>query len=274
MKNRLWTKWLIYTVCVCGMALSAQARKKEITLVLVPREEATTKLGVEIASRYPTLLISYKVAKNGALSLHGWTGSKWVNITHADYVSGNFFKKGPDSALVVEKEGVPAPEKLMPPVDWCTDVSKITTTELRPLIHLTGQYFDYNFKDWEWFAKRYRMSINAINPENLNVSWYHKRLDEHLKAGKQLGSDDLKYWVVVRQTVVEKSPDVEQGTPEAAEPGSEELHVFTNAVPPAVVMGAGDVPAETQDNLDNAAEEASPEAVVPEVKKDTPDSAE
>lgn len=241
MKNRRWMKWVGCAVFACGMALSVQARKEEVTLVLVPREDATKQLGLDIANRYPTMLVSYRVAKSGAISLHGWTGTKWVNITLDDYVAGGFFKRGPDSALIVEKAGAPVPEKLVPPVDWCSDVAKVTTTQLRPLIHLLGQYFDFSYKDWKWFAKRYRLEISAINPEGLNMAWYHKRLDEHLKSEKPEGSDDLQYWTSLRQTVVAEPPAEEQ---DAGDDGEEVADPFTNSVPPAVVMGAGDVPEE------------------------------
>lgn len=260
MKNKRWMNWVGCTVFACGLALSAQARKEEITLVLVPREDATQQLGLDIANRYPTLLISYRVAKNGTISLHGWTGTRWVNITPEDYATGSFFKQGPNSALIVEQAGAPVPEKLVPPVDWCTDVAKVTTTQLRPLIHLLGQYFDFNYKDWKWFAQRYRLEVDAINPEGLNMAWYHKRLDEHLKSGKPVGSDDLQHWISIRQTVVAVPPVEEKGTPDDGEVAADP---FTNSVPPAVVMGASDVPEEGADDTEaekETADETEPES--------------
>jgi hypothetical protein len=241
MKSRRWIKWVVCAVFAGGLVLSVQARKEEITLILIPREKATQQLGLDIANRYPTMLVSYTVAKNGTISLHGWARTRWVNITPDDYAAGNFFKKGPHSALIVEKAGAPVPEKLVPPVDWCTDVAKISTTQLRPLIHLLGQYFDFNYKDWKWFSQRYRLSVDAINPEGLNMAWYHKRLDEHLKSGKPVGSDDLQYWTSLRQTVVAVPAAEEKGT---VDDGEVTTDPFTNSVPPAIVMGAGDVPEE------------------------------
>jgi hypothetical protein len=261
MKNKPWMKGLACAVFACGLAVSVQARKEELTLVLVPREEATTKLGMDIASRYPVLLATYRIAPNGAVSLHGWTGEKWVNITLSDYAAGNFFKTGPNSALIVEKAGAPVPEKLVPPVGWCKDVSKITTTQLRPLIHLTGQYFDFGYKDWKWFAKRCGMEIDAINPEGLNMAWYHRRLFENLKSAEQAGADDLQYWVSLRQTVAAELPEAAE---EMADP-------FTNAVPPAVIMGAGDVP---EEHMDDGAEKESAEKPNPEEKDEAPDGME
>jgi len=248
MKNRPWIKRWACVVFACGWVVSVQARTEERTLLLVPREAATTKLGLDLANRYPVLLITYRVAPNGSVSLHGWTGTGWVNITLSNYTSGKFFEEGPNSALLVEKAGVPLPEKLIPPAEWCKDVSKITTTQVRPLLHLTGQYFDFSYKDWKWFAKRFGMEIDAINPEGLNMAWYHRRLDENLKAGDPASADDLHYWVSIRQTVAVE--------PEAVEAMEDP---FTNAVPEAVIMGAGDVPAELEVEKDEAAEKSSPE---------------
>lgn len=254
MKNRRWMKWVACAVYVCGLLFSAQARKKEVTLVLVPREDASQQLGLDLANRYSILLVTYKVAPNGVVSLHGWTGSQWVNITLADYQAGNFFKKNPGSALIVEKEGETVPQKIVPPKTWCTDVSKITTTRVRPLIHLTGQYFDFNHRDWAWFANRYNQKIEAINPEGLNTAWFHKRLGDHLKSGTPAGANDLQYWKSLRKSVVAEPilavATTEAGASEAIEPGVEnELpDPFADPVPPAIVMGAGNVPEERMIN--------------------------
>ena len=249
MKRFRWIKWLFCAVFAWGLVLAVEARKEEVTLVLVPREDTTTRIGLDIANRYPTLLVSYLVSPRGDVSLHGWTGRQWVKVSLADFAAGSFFKNGPSSALIVEKKGAPATESLIPPKEWCAEVSKVTTTNIRPLLHLVGRFYDFNHKDWTWFAKRYGQSIDAINPEGLNTSWYHKRLDEHFKDSTPVGSDDLQYWLVVRENEVIHPPVVE--------PIDLIEDPFTNAVPPAVVMGAGDV-TEEQGVGNDAPKESAP----------------
>jgi hypothetical protein len=246
-------KLILVVGFLCGLVFSSQARKEEITLVLVPRNDATIQLGLDIANRYPTLLISYLIQGNGSASLHGWTGTQWVNVKVDDFKSGEFFKTGPDSALIIEQEGSAVPDELIPP-EWCKDVSKITTTQIRPLVHLIGQYYNFDFKDWKWFSKRYNQPIEAINPEGLNLSWYHKPLNEHLKEAGQIGASDLQYWVSVRQSLVLDEPAEEL---ERIEDGAavEAGNPLTNEVPSAVILGAGDVPEEHSDeplDLDTA----------------------
>ena len=247
MKNRL-SYMLGVALVVMVSAQSFASRKDEVTLLMVPREDRVQQVGMDIANRYPTLLVSYKLGANGAVSLHGWSGSQWLTISEQDFKEGKFFRTGPNSALVVEKAGVPVPEWLVPADEWCAEVYKITTTDTRVLLHLVGQYYDFKFKEWEWFARRYGKTVDHINPEGLNVAWYHKRLGENVKKGNASGSADLQYWEALRIAVpAEPEGDLEESIhPEMEIPNDPEVDPFSNDAPAAVVMGAGDVIAEVE----------------------------
>lgn len=246
MKNRKSALCIVAALVACSAVFSNAARKDETTLVMVPREEETIRLGTDIANKYQkTLLISYKLGANNAVSLHGWTGSDWVNVRLEAFQGGEFFKKGPDSALIVEKAGVAVPDTMVPPGDWCASVAKITTTEMRPLLHLVGQYYDFSFKEWKWFANRYSMDVDAINPEGLNVAWYQRRAGEHLKPREQQGASDLQYWMLLRQPVLAEpvlavDAEAKKASPIPAVEQEEPGNPLTNAVPAAVVLGATD----------------------------------
>lgn len=242
-------KKLIFALVAGGMMVSivSASRKDEVTLVMIPRDDSVRRVGLDIANRYPTLLVSYKIQPNG-VSLHGWNGKEWVNISLDDFQGGDFFRTGPDSALVIEEEGVPVPETLIPPAGWCDAAYRITTTEKRPLLHLVGQYYDFKHKDWQWFSENYKMSMEAINPEGLNVSWYHKRFGDNLKKGP-VAADDLQYWVAIRhpepvmaeeEAVSETNAVESAGQPEMELPDDPGVNPLTNAAPAAVVLGAGD----------------------------------
>ncbi len=253
-KYRILMLWHIAVILVCTAMHSAAARKDEITLVMVPREDAAVQLGMDIANKYPTLLVSYRLGANDIVSLHGWTGTQWVNVSTEDFLAGSFFRKGPDSTLIVESKGVEVPATLLPPPDWCASVAKITTTEMRPLLHLMGQYYDFSFKDWNWFSKRYNLDLDAINPEGLNVSWYHKRMEDHLKSSEVKGNSDLQFWVTIRQAMsTERS--LEAANTESSTADEIVSDPFTNDAPSAVIMGAADTPAELLGDATPAASE-------------------
>jgi hypothetical protein len=260
MKSKRWILVLTGVLLACSSVCSLAGRQDEITLLMVPREEGSVQLGMDIANKYPTLLISYKVGANQAVSLNGWTGSQWVHITLDAFHGGDFFKQGPNSALVIEKAGSPIPAALIPPADWCTDASKITTTEIRPLLHLMGQYYDFSFKDWEWFAKRYNLEMDAINPEGLNVSWYHRPMSEHVMPNDPQGESDLQYWISIRRPVVLTESQEPSADDEAAMVSPEETmqdNPLTNDAPAAVILGADSAAEENAEasGSDAAAEE-------------------
>lgn len=271
MKSGKKLLWMFLVVLAMGVLSSARAsRKSEITLILVPRTEAMVQLGKEISDRYPSLLITYALDASGekVTALYGWAGSQWVVIKPESFAEGKFFHNPPDSALIIEPEDQPAPEALIPPAAWCPAVAKITTTQLRPLLHLVGQYFDFDYKEWKWFAERYHMEIDAINPEHLNIKWYDQPLAAHLdRKAVPDASQDLQYWQMVREVVPPEpatSPEEEEkkeaptGNEKAAEPPAEAVdNPLTNAVTPAVILGAPDAPAEEADEEVLATEEAA-----------------
>ncbi|MCF7864601.1 MAG: hypothetical protein K9L89_07420, partial [Kiritimatiellales bacterium] len=95
----------------------------------------------------------------------------------------------------------------------------------------------------------------------LNVAWYNKPLSEHFKQSSPVGSSDLQYWFSIRQpvavtsAVAEPAPVMEESVPVVEEPapvmgepapvGEDIGNPLTNAIPPAVVMGAADAPEDT-----------------------------
>jgi hypothetical protein len=256
-------------VLLCAAISAEAARKDEITLLLVPREEEAVRLGMDIANRYPSLLISYRIGSGDAVSLHGWTGSEWVNVAPDNFQQGDFFKNGPSSALIVEAAGSAVPKSLIPPPDWCAVVSKIKTTDMRPLLHLVGRYYDFSYDEWKWFARRYSLEMDAINPEGLNVAWYHRPMSEHFKSRPQHGSTDLQYWVSVREPVVPAAaPAAEEAPVDVEMPATD--NPLTNSVEEAVVLG----PADAEASVDEAAvSEAAPGAEAPAPQTDADEAA-
>lgn len=252
-------KCVILVSLMLGSLVSAYAsRLDEVTLVLVPREDSVVRVGMDLANRYPTLLISYQVSGGGVVSLHGWTGTEWVNVTPEAFREGAFFHTAPTDAILVEKDGVPIPEMLVPSEVWCSSVHRISTINTRPLLHLIGQHYDFRYSDWKWFAANYKFSIEDINPEGLNITWYNKPLAEHLrKKNTVFGTSDLEYWSIVRQPMDDMEPMVvlvDDEMPVAEETDvtldmepSESLEgedPLTNSISSAVILGAGDADAE------------------------------
>ncbi|MBN2163465.1 MAG: hypothetical protein JXR25_01150 [Pontiellaceae bacterium] len=232
---------------------------KEITLLLVPREDVPVKIGVDVGNRLPTLLLTYTVHPNGAIVLQGWNGNEWVGISGEAYQQGTFFPVAPTAAVLVEVSGKTIPDVLVPSEKWCSTVYRIGTVEPRALLHLIGRCYDFKYKDWKWFSGNYGIPMSSINPDGLNVAWYQKQFKDNLGNNGEAGMSDFRYLVTLRapappedvpEPVVldpvddliptgelpsslqdEAGPSDEQNIDAAVE------NPFTNAVPEAVIIG-------------------------------------
>jgi len=169
--------------------------RKDITMLLVPREPVIIQIAQDISRRYPSLIVCYQ--KTGSsVSLFAWNGTGWVTVSPEDYANGTFFENRPLHMVVVEKEGQPAPEALTPEGFWCTSGNRLTSTDPRVVIHLLGRYFDFPYRYWMQFSKRYDYALEAINPGLINVFWWHYRGDQVMPAMKARDLEaDMENWL-------------------------------------------------------------------------------
>jgi len=241
MKRFGWRFRLILTCAVLSPLLSSA--RKGITLLVVPREDVPVRLGLDVGARCPTLLLSYKIQPDESISLHGWSGTEWVNVTPESYAEGSFFSTQPESAVIVWKEGQQLHEALIPSQEWCPEAYGISTAKGRPLIHLLGRHYDFKYDDWRWFSENYNVPLNSINPDSLNMAWYHRRLGENLKREAGAGSSDLKHLSVIYgpELALQDADDVSVDEPIPDEATAVDAdNPLTNSVPQAVVLGVGE----------------------------------
>ncbi len=258
-------KPILFVVVLLMVVPAVSFSSEGSTLLLMPREEEVVKVGLDVGNRFSTILLSYKIVPSGQLSLHGWSGKEWVNVTPESYAEGSFYTVAPVSAVLVAEEGVEIPEQLIPGAAWCPEVYRIATVETRPLIHLLGRHYDFKYKDWKWFSENYQLPLDCINPDGLNVAWYHRRMVDNMKAQGTDSYSDLNHLRIIRmpelaseQEPVEVADETDAVAPEesvdpvADEDVAEESNPLTNDVPQAVVMGDG---APEEGTMDNATDE-------------------
>ncbi len=197
---------LLGTVCLTSQA----TLKKEITMLVVPRDAKTIKIAQDVAQLEPVLIVSYQqTAKR--LKLYAWNGEGWVDLSAEDYANGAFFENPPKHAIIIEPENTPSAELLVPDGTWCESGNRLTTTDPRAVIHLLGLYFDFPHRHWKRFSKTSGLSVADINPGLINIFWWQypkKRPTLDPKA-------DLKNWQTlditppkpIESVVVEEEPE-------------------------------------------------------------------
>lgn len=192
----MFKKLILLTVAVLSiLSLPAQAwRNDEITMLVVPREVIPVQIAQDISRRYPVMLVSYQTVR-GDLKIHAWNGDSWVGVSVEDYTNGTFFAVRPKHAIIVEDQKMPAPAILVPSSIWCKSANRLTSTDPRVMLHLLGLYFDFPFRHWMQFAKRYGYRLEEINPTLKNVHWWDLRGDVLVKKrARRNFSVDLDQW--------------------------------------------------------------------------------
>lgn len=190
-------KLILLTVAVLSVfTLPSQAFSKndEITMLVMPREAIPLQIAQDISRRYPVMIVSYQMVR-GDLKIHAWNGDSWVFVSVADYTNGTFFANRPSHAVVVENERLHAPSVMTPSSTWCATANRLASTNPRVLIHLLGLYFDFPYRYWDQFAKRYGYPLEEINPTLQNVHWWNLRGDVLIEKRAQRNfSVDLDKW--------------------------------------------------------------------------------
>jgi hypothetical protein len=200
--------------------------RQDITMLVVPREPQAIQVAQDLSRRYPVMIVCYQLAPTGPV-LHAWNGKSWVGISTNDYTNGTFFTQRPRHAVIVEQQGLAAPEILIPNGTWCDSGNRLTSSEPRVMIHLLGRYFDFPYRYWMQFSKRYNYALEEINPALINVLWWHYRGDKVIPAFKSRDFDrDMDKWLDLEITppapiepvLIEAEPEA---LPPAETPASE-----------------------------------------------------
>ena len=243
-------------ILLFALSLNGQANpKKEITMLVVPRDAKTIQIAKNIAEHYPVLIVSYQQTPTQP-KLYAWNGEGWVDISVEDYVTGAFFGNPPQHAIIIEPENTPAAEVLVPDGTWCKSGNRLTTTDPRTLIHLLGLYFDFPHRHWRALAKTHRLSVADINPGLVNIAWW-----QYPEKRPTLDpEDDMDHWLFLDITPPPPvEPVVTEEEPEPILP-AEHPAIETDKMPPETAPAEeAPVAKKTIEELIKALEEAAPE---------------
>ena len=231
---------LLTVVALSTLSLPVQAfwGSDDITMLVMPREVIPLQIAQDIARRYPVMIVSYQMTR-GELKIHAWNGDSWVAVPVEDYASGTFFANRPKRAIVVENERLHAPVAVIPNSTWCESATRIASTDPRTLLHLLGLSFDFPFRYWNQFAKRYDFALEQINPTLENVHWWNLRGDVLIEKRAQRDfSIDLDKWhylatlpppVIVPVAMEAEAPVAAPAAPEKTKVGATAVDITAKA---------------------------------------------
>lgn len=146
-----------------------------MTMLVVPARYSVMQVAFDLAQKYAVVLVSYQGdASSEAPLLHAWNGKEWIKISADEYAHASFLQVTPGEALLV------GDETLLPPVlaasisGWCPKVTTIPSIDTATLVNTFAREFSFKPGEWEWFSRRYNLTLNDENAPRRNTSWYDR----------------------------------------------------------------------------------------------------
>ena len=167
---------LTLALLACMMVSSAVALTPgRVTMLVVPARYSVMQVAFDLAQKYAVVLVSYQGdASSEAPLLHAWNGREWIKISADEYANASFLQVTPGEALLI------GDESLLPPVlassisGWCPKVTTIPSIDTATLVNTFAKEFSFKPGEWDWFARRYNLTLNDENAPRRNTSWYDR----------------------------------------------------------------------------------------------------
>ena len=144
-----------------------------LTVLMVPARHSLVQLGRDMADRERVLLMTYAPeTASDALFLHAWDGGRWVRVAQRDYADGSFLLNPSARLLVIGPANDLTATLIERGIGWSPEVLHLESQNVTNLINALGRLFDFKKSDWEWFAGRYELSLEDLNTDVRQQSWY------------------------------------------------------------------------------------------------------
>jgi hypothetical protein len=187
------TRWsFAHSTCLALLAATgpAAAASRDFALVVVPARYSVIQVAMDIIGKRPAVLLSYRgeAATQDPL-LHAWNGEEWVRVTLKDYREASFVKEVPRTVVLVGDQQT-LPTVIREASAWCPRVVTVSDLTTGSMVNEFGRIFKWRKAEWEWFAKRYNLSLVDESEPYRRSSWYDRPGPLPREGGKGLPGGD------------------------------------------------------------------------------------
>lgn len=154
------------------IAVGAARPVAAFTLIVAPARYSVLQVAQDVLQRSPSVLVSYQgEASTAEPALHAWNGREWVPVSLKDFREVNFLQKLPDLTILIGSDDV-LPRVLQEAASWSPRIERITDMSTGALINDFGRILQWRSSDWQWFARRYNLTLTDEAAERRSSSWY------------------------------------------------------------------------------------------------------
>lgn len=171
MKKNFLIVSTLFLLPICGFSLGKPP--EGISLILVPAQPAMVQLGKDVAEAGHAILMTYADSTSpDEPFIHIWDGSRWLHVSPEKYRKGDFIRNRASNLLIVGKENVLTAGLIEQGFNWSPEVLHVGSLNVTELINQIGKLYDFNRREWEWFAKRYDLTLEDAGSATEQISWY------------------------------------------------------------------------------------------------------
>ncbi len=202
---------------VVVVALFAVMSAEAFTLIVAPARYSVIQVAQDVLQRAPAVLVSYQGdAASSEPLLHAWNGREWVQMSMKDYREVSFLQRTPDQVVLIGGPDV-LPQSLVDASSWASRVERVSDLTTGALVNEFGRVLNWRDSEWQWFAKRYNLTLTDEAAPRRHTSWYDQ-------PGPLPDRPDLR-------PSSAKAPAVTSPVPVVDVPAAEPSPVFVNDVP-------------------------------------------
>jgi hypothetical protein len=177
MKMRIGKGWIGMAVLL-GLAgrdaAAAASAGSSYTMMVVPSRYSVVQVAMDLLKHRDAVLVTYQGdATTDNPLLYAWNGREWVYVSMDDYRSAAFVQRQPSQVALVGDEAL-LPPALIEGAAWCPKVMTVPGLDTPTLVNSFGKLFKFRKGEWDWFARRYNMTLMDQNAERREQSWYDR----------------------------------------------------------------------------------------------------
>lgn len=158
--------WILVLLVVPALQSSAY------TLIVAPARYSVMQVAQDVLQRVPAVLVSYQgEATTAEPVLHAWNGREWLPVTLKDFREVNFLQKMPSRTILIGSDDV-LPKVLLDAASWSPRIDRITDMTTGGLVNDFGRLLEWSDQDWQWFSRRYNLTLIDEAAPRRASSWY------------------------------------------------------------------------------------------------------
>jgi hypothetical protein len=153
---------------------AAAARERGIDLLVVPVKYTPLQVAFDTIKKRDLILVGYEgEATTSDPILHVWNGLEWIPITDEQFKSSTYLSLSPERIVLVgDDQSLPTVLVDAAKSNPSAKVLQIPHLDTASLLGSLGKVYDFNSREWKWFAARYKLELSDRNAELRKISYY------------------------------------------------------------------------------------------------------